>query len=65
MMLIALMAEEVHKQFLIHTGKTKKCLILDCDHVLWGGILSEDGLEGIQISSSGLGRPFQDFQLFW
>lgn len=64
MMLIALMAEEVHKQFLIHTGKTKKCLILDCDHVLWGGILSEDGIEGIQISSSGLGRPFQDFQRF-
>ncbi len=62
--LISLMAEQVHKQLLIQTGKTEKCLILDCDNVLWGGILSEDGLEGIQISSSGLGRPFQDFQRF-
>ena len=61
---VSMMADEVHKQFLIDNGKTKKCLILDCDNVLWGGILSEDGIEGIQISSDGLGRPFQDFQRF-
>lgn len=62
--LISMMADEVYKQFLIYIGKTKKCLILDCDNVLWGGILSEDGTEGIQISGSGFGRPFQDFQRF-
>lgn len=26
-----------------------KCLALDCDNTLWGGILGEDGLEGIQL----------------
>lgn len=62
--LITAMTDEVYKQYLIHEGKTKKCLILDCDNVLWGGILSEDGMAGIQISGSGLGRPFQDFQRF-
>jgi len=27
----------------------KKCVVLDCDGVLWGGIVGEDGLEGIKI----------------
>lgn len=62
--LISLMADEIYKQYLIATGNTKKCLVLDCDNVLWGGILSEDGIEGINISDSGLGRPFQDFQRY-
>lgn len=55
---------EVHKQYLIRNGITKKCVVLDCDNVLWGGILSEDGIEGIQLGSSGLGRPYQDFGRF-
>lgn len=60
--LVYLMADEVYKQHLITTGNTKKCLVFDCDNVLWGGVLSEDGIEGIQIGNSGLGRSFQDFQ---
>lgn len=62
--LICLMADEIYKQYLIATGDTKKCLVLDCDNVLWGGVLSEDGIEGISISDSGLGKPFQDFQRY-
>lgn len=62
--LMELMADEVYKQYLIHTGKTKKCIVLDCDNVLWRGILSEDGIEGIRLGNSGLGREYQDFQRF-
>lgn len=62
--LVELMADEEYKQYLIHTGKTKKCIVLDCDNVLWGGILSEDGIEGIRLDSSGLGLEYQDFQRF-
>lgn len=62
--LISSLVDEVHKQYLIHTGKTKKCIVLDCDNVLWGGILSEDGIEGIKIGHSGLGYSFEDFQRF-
>lgn len=62
--LIGLMVDEVYKQYLIYAGSTKKCIVLDCDNVLWGGILSEDGIDGIQIGNSGLGRPFWDFQRF-
>ena len=62
--LIRLMVNEIYKQYLIATGNTKKCLVLDCDNVLWGGILSEEGISGIQIGESGLGRPFQYFQQY-
>lgn len=61
---ISVIANEIYKQYLIITGNTKKCLVLDCDNVLWGGILSEDGIAGSQVGESGLGRPFQDFQRY-
>lgn len=57
-------ANEIWKQLLIYKGITKKCLVLDCDNVLWGGILSEDGIEGIKLSKSGLGSAYYDFQNF-
>ena len=62
--LLQAVASEAHKQYLIRNGITKKCVVLDCDNVLWGGILSEDGIEGIQLGSSGLGLPYQDFGRF-
>lgn len=62
--LIESAVKEIHKQYLVEKGISKKCLILDCDNVLWGGILSEDGIENITLSSSGFGRVYQDFQRF-
>lgn len=35
-------------------GKSKKCLVLDLDNTLWGGVIGDDGLDGIQI---GQGHP--------
>lgn len=43
-------------------GNRKKCLVLDLDNVLWGGILSEDGEEHLKLDISGEGRAFYDFQ---
>ena len=62
--LVEAAVKEIHKQYLIEKGITKKCLVLDCDNVLWGGILSEDGIENLKLSGSGLGRVYQDFQRF-
>ena len=43
--LIALMAYEMYKQYFIPIDRIKKCIVLCCDaNVLWGGILSEDGI---------------------
>ncbi|MBI1976277.1 MAG: HAD-IIIC family phosphatase [Candidatus Omnitrophica bacterium] len=45
-------------------GKTRKCLVLDLDNTLWGGIIGEDGMEGIRLSQTGEGREFYEFQKF-
>jgi len=44
-------------------GKTRKCLVLDCDNTLWGGIVGEDGLEGIRVGRDHPGSAFLEFQL--
>ncbi|MDD2716546.1 MAG: HAD-IIIC family phosphatase [Candidatus Wallbacteria bacterium] len=46
------------------TGKSRKCLILDLDNILWGGSIGEDGLEKIQIGQLGIGKAFTKFQ-YW
>ena len=43
-------------------GELKKCVILDLDNTLWGGVIGDDGLSGIQIGELGLGRAFSEFQ---
>jgi FkbH-like protein len=45
-------------------GKFKKCLILDLDNTLWGGIIGDDGIENIQIGSLGIGKAFTEIQLW-
>ncbi len=39
-----------------------KCLVLDLDNTLWGGILGEDGIGGIQLGESYPGNVFKHFQ---
>ena len=31
-------------------GKSRRCLILDLDNTLWGGVIGDDGLEGIKVA---------------
>jgi FkbH-like protein len=45
-------------------GKFKKCVILDLDNTLWGGIIGDDGIENIQIGNLGIGKAFSEFQ-YW
>jgi FkbH-like protein len=40
----------------------KKCLVLDFDNTLWGGVLGEDGVFGIKIGNDYPGTVFHDFQ---
>lgn len=42
--------------------KRKKCLVLDLDNTLWGGILGEDGVDGIKIGGDYPGKAFLYFQ---
>lgn len=45
-------------------GRIKKCVVLDLDNTLWGGVIGDDGLSGIQIGELGAGHAFTDFQLW-
>lgn len=40
----------------------RKAVVLDLDNTLWGGIIGEDGLEGIELSDHKEGERFYDFQ---
>ncbi len=46
-------------------GKSKKCLVLDLDNTIWGGVIGDDGLHGIKL---GAGQPegeaFHQFQTY-
>jgi len=43
-------------------GKTARLLVLDLDHTMWGGVLGEDGPEGIAIGGDFPGNAFARFQ---
>jgi FkbH-like protein len=53
---------EYGKFFRALRGKTKKCLVLDCDDTLWGGIVGEDGLAGIKLGPTYPGSCFVALQ---
>ena len=43
-------------------GITKKCIVLDLDNTLWGGIIGEDGFDNIKLGDDAVGRSFVEFQ---
>ena len=46
-------------------GHFKKCLIIDLDNTIWGGVIGDDGLEGIQLGHGlGIGKAFTEFQMW-
>lgn len=57
-------AGEVLKIVKALRGQVKKCVVLDLDNTLWGGVIGDDGLEGIQIGELGIGHAFQAFQVW-
>jgi FkbH-like protein len=41
-----------------------KVIVLDLDNTLWGGIIGDDGIEGISLGGVGEGEAFRDFQRY-
>jgi len=50
------------RYFRAFKGIRKKCVVLDLDNTLWGGIIGDDGIENIKLSNDGEGKAFYDFQ---
>ena len=42
--------------------KRKKCIVLDLDNTLWGGVLGEEGISGIKIGGDYPGKAYAFFQ---
>lgn len=57
-----LLARRIISHIVATLGFARKCLVLDCDNTLWGGIIGEDGLDGIQIGHDSPGREYLEFQ---
>jgi FkbH-like protein len=45
-------------------GNIKKCVIVDLDNTLWGGIVGDDGVENLQIGQLGIGKAYTEFQMW-
>lgn len=46
-------------------GRTKKCLVLDLDNTCWGGVIGDDGLNGIRLGNeSASGEAYMAFQQY-
>ena len=43
-------------------GLNRKCIVLDLDNTLWGGVVGEDGFDGIKIGDDSIGRAYLEFQ---
>jgi FkbH-like protein len=60
---LSVMASELAQLAAGIRGAAKKVLVLDCDNTLWGGIVGEDGIEGIALDPNSYpGAVFYDFQ---
>ncbi len=48
-----------------YQGRSRKCLVLDLDNTLWGGVIGDDGMAGIKLGNgSSLGEAFIEFQSY-
>ena len=62
---IALIADSAASIIKAIFGKTRKCLVLDLDNTLWGGVIGDDGLNGIQIGKeTPEAEAFTEFQQY-
>jgi FkbH-like protein len=39
-----------------------KCAVIDCDNTIWGGVIGEDGMDGIRLGDEFPGSAYRDFQ---
>ncbi len=60
--IIPALCDEYMRYIRAFKGLSKKCLVLDMDNTLWGGILGEDGFEGIRLGPTPPGNAYMEFQ---
>lgn len=58
------LSEKIAQNINFLQSQEKKVIVLDCDNTLWGGVVGEDGIDGIQINKNAKGILYLHFQLF-
>jgi FkbH-like protein len=58
------LANELIPYVISFFGLTKKCIVVDLDNTLWGGIVGEDGFDGIRLGPQPPGNSFMEFQKY-
>ncbi len=56
------LGNEFFSYIIAYLGLSKKCIVLDLDNTLWGGIVGEDGFDGIHLGLTPPGNVFYEFQ---
>ena len=59
---LSILSDAIMKVLHRHHAPASKILVLDCDNTIWGGVVGEDGIEGLVLGQDGLGRAYVDFQ---
>jgi FkbH-like protein len=61
---IPYLANEFMPYIISFFGLTKKCIVVDLDNTLWGGVVGEDGFDGIRLGPQPPGNAFIEFQKY-
>lgn len=62
---IGFVADLIARQFEAFLGKARKCLVLDLDNTLWGGVVGDLGYDGINLDPNDAeGEAYQSFQKY-
>ena len=57
--------DQVARELAALRGTSLKCLVLDLDNTLWGGVIGDDGLDGIVLGQgNAVGEAYVDFQRY-
>lgn len=60
-----LYAEHVARLIAALRGKSRRCLVLDLDNTLWGGVIGDDGLDGIKLAQGdATGEAYLELQRY-
>jgi FkbH-like protein len=59
---IPYLANDLMSYVIATLGLSKKCIVLDLDNTLWGGIVGEEGFDGITLGPQPPGNAYLEFQ---
>ncbi len=58
------LARQLARTLAVQQGKVSKCLVLDLDNTLWGGVIGDDGVDGIVLGGDAEGEAYVLFQRY-